>query len=84
MYKNRIEELKQGDELNQGEIDLYFWQYGKLGSFKEHLFKAISKADTVNLNNLKKGFPEQVNAYRNYSNTEGYWEQVKQKMENRC
>lgn len=81
MSKNRIEELKQGAELDQGEIDLYFWQYKKLGRFKEHLFKTISKADTVNLNKLKKGFPEQVDAYRNYSNTNGYWEYVKLKME---
>jgi len=67
--------------LTLGEIKLIEFQNGMSGSFYNALFIAISKADNENLNKLKLSFPEEVEAYINYINTPGYWEDLKQKYE---
>jgi hypothetical protein len=61
------------EKLNTGEIELIQWQYGGMGEFKKHLWDAISVADLGHLNLLAQAFPEQVQAYRNYGHTPGYW-----------
>ena len=68
-------------ELNSGERDLYFWQYNKLGGFMTRIFDAMAVADTVSLNKIGKGFPEQVQAYKDYGNKKGYWQSVTTRME---
>ena len=77
----RTMQLRDGVKLNQGEIDLYFWQYNKLGGFLTKIFDAMVVADTSNLNKIAKGFPQQVQAYKNYGNLSGFWEQVKLNIE---
>lgn len=68
-------------ELGKADEELYIWQYGG-DSFMSRLFKTMSKADTVNLNKLAKGFPEEVRAYRRYISEDGYWNMVKRKFGN--
>jgi hypothetical protein len=46
------------------------------------IFDAMAVADTNNLNKIGKGFPEQVQAYKNYINKKGYWDSVKMRIEN--
>lgn len=79
--ETRTDELKEGSKLNQGELDLYFWQYNKLGGFMTGIFNAMTMSDNINLNKLSMGFPEQVQAYKNYTNMKGFWEQVKFNIE---
>jgi len=78
----RVTELENGSSLNNGEIDLYNWQYNKLGGFMTKIFDAMAVADTTNLNMIGKGFPEQVQAYKNYGNLKGYWSQVQLNINN--
>lgn len=73
---------KPNDTLDDGELELYWWQYNKLGSFKKALFDAISKADTNNLRKLSIGYPLQVEAYRKYINDPGYWKFVQERYNN--
>ncbi len=79
--RNRTMQLRDGSNINQGETDLYFWQYNKLGGFLTKIFDAMAVADTTNLNKIAKGFPQQVQAYKDYGNLSGFWEQVKINME---
>ena len=81
MMKTRTDELKEGSKLNQGELDLYFWQYNKLGGFMTRIFDAMAMSDNTNLTKLSMGFPEQVQAYKNYTTMKGFWEQVKINIE---
>jgi len=62
--------------ITDGERDLIYWQYQKLGGFKTALWSAIEKADNQNMDLLAKGFPEQVEAYRRFTGEWGYWENV--------
>lgn len=68
-------------ELTQGEVDLYYWQYNKLGGFMTKIFDAMSVADNTNLKKLSKAYPEQVAAYRRYCNENGYWNNIKDRMQ---
>ena len=77
----RTMQLRDGAKLNQGEIELYFWQYNKAGSFMTKIFDAMAVADTTNINKISKGFPQQAQAYKDYGNLSGFWEQVKLNME---
>ena len=69
--------------ITNAERELYFWQYypENLGGFKEALWKAISRADDNNKASLAIGFPEEVEAYQRFAHEEGYWTEVKKKME---
>jgi len=61
------------ENLNTGEAELIHWQYGGLSGFKKIRWDAIACADLGHLNLLAQAFPEQVQAYRNYGHTPGYW-----------
>lgn len=65
-------------EINDGERSLIDWQYRSdmMGHFETALWKAISHADTGNLDLLAKGFPEHVEAYRNYTQVGGWWQSL--------
>jgi len=67
-----MENLK-GANLSHAELKLCEYQYNMGGSFYKHLFEAIYRADDGNLERLERGFPEEVQAYKNYSRTAGYW-----------
>ncbi len=66
-------------ELNKGERFIVEWQYNVLGSFGMALADAMSRADEPNLNKLSAGYPEEVEAYRNYTRTRGWWADVKRR-----
>lgn len=71
------------ENVTEAEKDLYYWVYEQLGSFSTYLFKAIANADSSNLFKLSKGFPEEVQVYKRYANEEGYWVNLKTRVENR-
>lgn len=68
--------------ITHGEAALLRWQYRHSGGFEQKLFDLICEADTYNLANLRKAFPEEVEAYLNYATTKGYWANLKQRAEN--
>ena len=57
---------------NEGAF-IYLWQFKMLGGFYAALMDAISKADGDNLDRLREGFPVEVDAYRKYTHTSGWW-----------
>lgn len=69
------------EELTEAEETLYFWQMGSSGSFTTNLFKSIACADTVNLSRLAMGFPAEVQVYKRYANEDGYWQNIRDRME---
>ena len=69
--------------MTKGEERLVFFQYDKLSSFYNSLFLTIIKADKENLAKLKLGFPEEVQAYENYTTIPNYWDNLKKEFEGR-
>jgi len=68
--------------MNIGEEHLYKWQHGMLGDFMKALFTAICRADGDNMQKLEKAFPEEVEAYRRFSEEAGYWDKIKDEYAN--
>lgn len=66
-------------KLTQGEKFILDWQFGVLGSFIEHLAKAMEYADNSNLTKLSLGFPDEVEAYRKYTSEPGWWSALQAK-----
>lgn len=77
---SRTEELQNGAKLTQAEQELFYWQYNRAGSFITNLFVCIGKADTINRYKLSLGFPDEVHAFVNYSELEGFWEALEKRM----
>lgn len=67
------------EKLTPGERFIVEWQFGICGDFKRNLAEAMTTADTVNLNKMRAGFPDEVDAYINYGQTRGWWEDVRTK-----
>lgn len=67
--------------LNEGEVELYYWQMRRSGSFSTALFDMIAKADIHNQSKLALGFPEEVEAFQRYQNEKGYWAMVQEAMQ---
>jgi len=65
------------NDLTPGEQFIIKWQYNALGGFERTLIEAIMAADGGNLQRLWMGFPNEVSAFRNYSEVDGWWEKVK-------
>lgn len=56
------------DEKNRSGYDRYLeFMFRQSGKFFNNLFEAITYADTENTEKLKKGFPEEVDAYRTWT-----------------
>ncbi|OHB71899.1 MAG: hypothetical protein A2W23_06525 [Planctomycetes bacterium RBG_16_43_13] len=68
-------------EMTKGERFVYFWQHNMLGSFMSILAEAISAADAKNTAKLALGFPEEVEAMRNFSNMDGWWVNLREKVQ---
>jgi len=68
------------EHLNKAERFAYEWQYGTLGGFNQQLALLIAKADVNNTDKLRQVFPDEVEGVYNYQNTEGYWENVLEKV----
>ena len=67
------------ETLTPGERFIVEWQFNITGDFKTSLANALMYADTHNIERLRKGFPDEVEAYQNYTNTKGWWEDVRKK-----
>ena len=70
-----------GIQLTKGEKFIYDWQYDLLGSFNKSLAEAISRADGYNFSKLRLGFPNETDAMWNFQNTENWWEDLEDKVE---
>lgn len=66
--------------LTELEAAAVKWQYALFGDFYTVLFKAIERADEVNLRRISMGFPIEVEAYRLYSRESGWWDKVDAKF----
>jgi len=62
--------------LNEGEKRLFEFMNNMSGSFYNHLFQAMFKADRTNLSKLELSFPEEVKAVKRYQNENGYWDKL--------
>ncbi len=60
---------------------IYDWQYRMCGDFQTALWDAITRADEDNLDRLASGFPVEVRAYRLFSQINGWWPSVEQRVE---
>lgn len=69
----------QLENLTQSEEFIIKWQYQLLGGFKTHLAHAIAKADKENLARLEKGFPNEVEGYKNFTRKPGWWQEAQKK-----
>tara|TARA_R100001594_G_scaffold547_1_gene2084 strand:+ start:680 stop:922 length:243 start_codon:yes stop_codon:yes gene_type:complete len=61
------------EQLTKGERFICDWQYGHLGGFSSSLIDAIRRADENNRERLRRGFPDEVLAYEQFSHTSGWW-----------
>ena len=73
MKKMKLEGLSEGEEF------IVMWQFRLLGHFKTALIEVICLADEDNLDKLRLGFPYEVDGYEKYTQTSGWWEEVKKK-----
>ncbi len=71
------------NDLTNSERFIFEWQYRMLGDFKTALIEAICQADINNLEKLRLGFPDEVDGYINYSQTEGWWPKVERRGKSR-
>jgi hypothetical protein len=67
-------------KLNEGEQALVGWQYRRSGGFTTALMDLISRADGDNKDRLALAFPLHVAAYRNFSQVDGWWQQIQKKV----
>lgn len=67
-----VNAIRESDRFTKGEKLYAEFQYGNgsLGHFHTSLFQTIGRADDANLAHLTQAFPEEVTAYRNW--TEGF------------
>lgn len=63
-----------------GEQFIHDWQCKQLNPFYSHLASSIAAADQSQLNLLRFSFPDEVQAYINFSRTEGWWEALEEKV----
>lgn len=78
VYKK--EEVMNLDSLTKGERFIIDWQYHMAGDFMTALVEAIARADMKNLEKLAEGFPEEVEAYINFSQIDGWWQALQKKV----
>ena len=69
------------NKLNKGVQNLIEWQYQRSGDFTTSLFETICRADDNNLDRLRREFPEEVKAYENFANVNGWWRDLCKKVD---
>jgi hypothetical protein len=62
--------------MTEAERKLCDFKYNRSGGFYMALWEAIFRADGNNLAKLSKGFPEEVQAYMNFSRVDGWWDKL--------
>lgn len=68
-------------KLTTGEKNFYDFMTGKANKFYESLFNTILYARVVDKKLLQKAFPEEVTAVDFYRNVDGYWHELKSRIE---
>ena len=63
----QIGEFLISPDWTRGEKFIIEWQFGLLGDFRTALMDAIKNADDVNLHLLYRGFPDEVQAFRQWA-----------------
>lgn len=66
--------------VTQAEQEFYYYQMGRSGSFMTALFDACLRADWINIEKLKLGFPEEATVAQRYQNESGYWEDLLERI----
>lgn len=59
--------------LNPGEKSLVEWKLGTASHFTTALWELMCRADEANLHRIELGFPQYVEACRNYKRRAGWW-----------
>ena len=67
-------------KLTKGEKFIFDWQYKSMGGFKTALINAIRLSDSENRAKLRLGFPEEVDAFNNFTQTKGWWTALSKRM----
>jgi len=75
--REEMERVHAHPSLTHGERKLLEWQFKASGHFYKALWEAICHADEGNLDRLEKGFPSEVQAYRDYAHTGEFGRKVK-------
>lgn len=63
-------------EFTQADKELFYVMNDRGGSFTTSLFQTIMRADKFNQEKLALGFPDEVQAVRDYRNTPDFWEEL--------
>ena len=63
----QIREFLDSPDWTRGEKFIIQWQFGLFGDFRTALMDAIRSADEVNLRLLYRGFPDEVQAFRQWA-----------------
>jgi hypothetical protein len=79
--KDEMEIVHAHPSLTHGERKLLEWQFHCSGHFYRALWEAICHADEENLSLLEKGFPSEVQAYRDFAHTGDFGRKAKQILE---
>lgn len=64
------------DVLDRGTQNLIKWQYHLGDDFNTHLFRTIARANIDNIERLKREFPQEVEAYINFTQKIGWWKSI--------
>jgi hypothetical protein len=75
--REEMERVHAHPSLTHGERKLLEWQYRRTGDFYKGLWEAICRADESNLERLERGFPSEVQAYRDFAHTGDFTRKVK-------
>lgn len=68
-------------QVTKGEKHFYSFMTGNADKFYDSLFNTILTATAKQKKMLGKAFPEEVAAVEFYQNVEGYWKQLKIRIE---
>ena len=70
-------------QITNGEKNFYDFMLNKGDKFYESLFHTILLATAKHKKALSKAYPEEVACVGFYQNVEGYWIQLKTRIENK-
>ena len=72
------------ENLNPAERFIWEWRRGRVSDFRRALIHTIQRADVQNLEKLRLGFPDEVEAWVSYKQVDGWWDEVQRKAEGRA
>ncbi len=68
------------EDLTPAEKFIWKWRNRQLGDFGNTLINAMLQADIQNLENLRLGFPDEVEGFTSYRLIPGWWDELEKKM----